>query len=163
MSTISINREQESQLHNARCYFFQFKEKYSEIFGKEVMRDFNQAFQYFIKAHDPIREIADKRSEERFEHYEFIRQQYKLSAVWSMSEYDRLDEPVDRDIKTIKYYDVIVPVVQLRPYGKMCWIDVYTACDIAIKKSHDEHHIFIEYLHREDSDPEGQYTLSCGS
>ena len=162
-NTFTINREQQSQLHNARVYFNLFKDKYSEIFGKEVMRDFNQAFNYFIQAHNPIRELEDKRSEERFDHYHSIQQLYKLSAVWSMTEYDRLDEPVDRDIKTIKYYDIVVPVVQRYPEREKTWIDVYEACDVAIKESGDEHHIFIEYLHREETDPEGQYTLSTGS
>lgn len=160
---IAINREQQKNLHNARCYFKQFEYKYSEIFGKEVLRDFKQAMKYFIEAHDPIRLIEDTRAEDRFNHYEAMRQYYGLSAVWSMTEYDRLDDNTDRDIKTIKYYNVIVPVVKRPEHPWLRWTDVYEACDKAIKQSGDEHHIFIEYLHREDSDPEGQYTLSTGS
>jgi hypothetical protein len=160
---IAINREQQMNFHNARCYFLQFKDKYSEIFGKEVLRDFNKAMNYLISAHDPVRALEDKRSEDRFEHYEAMRKHYGLSAVWSMMEYDRLDDNTDKDIKTIKYYDVIVPVVKRPEHPWLRWTDVYEACDKAIKESGDEHHIFIEYLHREDSDPEGQYKLSTGS
>lgn len=160
---IAINREQQKNFHNARCYLLQFKEKYSEIFGKEVLREFNQAMKYFTTAHDPVRALEDRRSEDRFEHYEAMRKHYGLSAVWSMMEYDRLDDSTNIDIKTIKYYDVIVPVVKRPEHPWLRWTDVYEACDKAIKLSEDEHHIFIEYLHREDSDPEGQYTLSTGS
>lgn len=162
-NNIAIDREQQMNLHNARCYFLQFKEKYSEVFGKEVVRDFNQAMKYFLEAHNPIREIEDKRSEDRFEHYEAMRKYYGLSAVWSMIEYDRLDDSTDRDVKTIKYHDIIIPVVKRPEHPWLRWTDVYEACDKAIKESGDEHHIFIEYLHREDTDPEGQYTLSTGS
>lgn len=160
---IAIGRTQQQQLHNARCYFLQFKDKYSEIFGKEVLRDFNQAMKYLLEAHDPIRRIEDERAENRYAHYEAMREYYKLTAVWSMSEYDRLDDNTDKDIKSIKYYDVVIPVVKRPEHPWLRWTDVYEACDKAIKESGDQHHIFIEYLHREDSDPEGQYTLSTGS
>lgn len=163
VNDILVNREQQKDFHNARCYFLQFKEKYGEVFGKEVIRDFNQALNLFLKAHNPIREEEDKRFEERYNHYEAMRKYYNLTSIWSMNEYPRLDDNTDRDIKTIKYYDVIVPVVKRPEHPWLRWTDVYEACDKAIRESGDDHHVFIEYLHREDTDPEGQYILSCGS
>jgi len=77
---IAINRQQQMQLHNARCFFEQFREKYTGILGAEVLRDFNNALRYLTDAHTPIRAIESERSENRHAHYEAMRKHYNLTG-----------------------------------------------------------------------------------
>jgi len=163
---IAINRQQQMQLHNARCFFEQFKKKYTGILGVEVLRDFDNALKYLTDAHKPIRAVESERSENRHAHYEAMREHYNLTAVWSMYEYPRLDDNVDAefaDITSILYHLNEVPVIKRPEHPWLRWTDVYEACDKAIQLSNDTHHIYIEYLYQDDNDPKGLYRLQTGS
>ena len=163
---IAINRQQQMQLHNARCFFEQFREKYTGILGTEVLRDFNNALRYLTDAHTPIRAIESERSENRHTHYEAMRKHYNLTAVWSMYEYPRLDDAVTgelADITSILYQLNEVPVIKRPEHPWLRWTDVYEACDKVIQLSNDTHHIYIEDLYQDDDDPKGLYRLQTGS
>lgn len=165
-NVIGITREQQRDLHNARCYFEQWLQRYEDVLGQIVIDDFKKAYKLLAVAHDPIREQEDARWENRNNHYEAMRQYFKFKTIWSDYSIERLDEelPPERlDITHVKYYNQLVAVESRPEIGRLDWLAVWAAADKAIIGSGDSHHIFVEGIRKNVNDPEGVYELNVGS
>lgn len=88
-------------------------------------------------------------------------EKYGFLAYWSIYPCPKWDEK--SDIKYIRYSDhwgpmgeVVIPVS-----SPSTWLDVYFACDAAIRYSGDHHHVFVESLI--PTRTAGHYTLHTGS
>lgn len=164
MNNISISRDQQRDLHNARCYFQSFADKYADILGQRVIADFNHAYDIFKRAHDPIREEENARMDRRYDHYEAIRKHLGLKTIWSDYDVELLDEGLPLklvDITHVRYYNQLVAVE--KPMGSPRWLDLWIAADKAILQSDDPHHIYVEGFYRKDDYPIGVYQVITGS
>lgn len=166
MNDIVINRNQQRDLHNARCYFQSFADKYADILGKRVITDFYHAFECFKQAHDPIREEENQRMDRRYKHYEAMRSYFSYHSVWSIYEVERLDNSLPSnylDITHVKYYNQLVKVEKREGAVGLDWLALWAAAEKAILLSNDTHHIFIEGFSQSKEDPVGVYNLTTGS
>lgn len=161
-----ITREQQRDLHNARCYFHQFEERYGDVLGQRVIDDFRRAYKLLCQAHDPILDQENERFDRRSAHYNAMQQHFKFKTVWSMFDIERLDEGLPQkhlDLTHVKYYDQLVAVKQREGSLGLDWLAVWAAADQAIRQSGDTHHIFVEGIYKNAEDPVGVYRLTTGS
>jgi hypothetical protein len=163
---IVITREQQRDLHNARCYFHQFEERYGDILGQRVIDDFRRAYKLLCSAHDPILDEETSRWDRRNEHFTKVQREHRFKTVWSIYDIERLDEALPSkylDITHVQYYNQLVAVERRDGTTGFDWLDLWIAAEKAINQSNDSHHIFVEGFYREDSDPVGVYRLTTGS
>lgn len=165
-NNITISREQQRDLHNARAYFHQWYDQYRDVLGQRVIDDFSKAFGLLIQAHNPIRAEEDKRWDERNDHYNSMKACFGFKSVWSDYDIERLDDPLPSkylDITHVKYYSQLVAVEKREAAAGLDWIALWAAADKAIEQSGDTHHIFVEGFYKDENDPVGVYRLTVGS
>lgn len=165
-NNISINREQQRDLHNARVFFQDFLDRYEDVLSERVKTDFNYALTHLIRAHDPIRAEENKRFDERHDHFQSMKALFKFKTIWSDFDIERLDEnlPIQYlDMTHVKYDNQLVAVEPRPELGRVDWLAVWKAADKAIVDSGDTHHVYVEGFYKTGKDPEGVYQVITGS
>lgn len=160
-NSITIDRQQQRDLHNARCYFESAIERCND---ERLIGTLQKALDVFKSAHDPIRTEENARFDARFEHYETKRKQYKFKSVWSIFEVPDVEYEVTPDlvdITHVKYYNQLVAVE--KGNGQLTWVDLWRAANEAIIASGDLNHVYVEAFYQRAEDPKGVYQLVTGS
>ena len=160
-NSITIGRQQQRDLHNARCFFEMAIERCEDAKVAETLK---KAMGYFTSAHAAIRQQENDRFETRFQHFREAQHQYGFSTVWSIFEVPRVEYEVTPelvDITHVKYYNQLVAVE--KPEGQLRWVDLWRAADKAIAESGDKHHVFVEGFYQRKEDPIGTYQIITGS
>ena len=98
--------------------------------------------------------------ERNSKHYDAISEEHGFKSIWCVHEVTDLNTPFAGAATHVLYKDHWGPGDVLVPIDGNTWVDLWRAADEAIKKSCDNHHIFIEAFIPGD---EGVLVLSTGS
>jgi hypothetical protein len=81
----------------------------------------------------------------KYEHYQSVRKDLGLDAIWSIYEVRDLNErhPFSSDVFVVYKDHWGKETVHCAVYGST-WAAIYTAANACIRQSGDEHHVFIE-------------------
>lgn len=154
MSTYTINDEQVRNFHNALCDLNLFKQRMEDTLSKDALNEFYRAYNAFSEAFKPVREEADRRWEEKYEHYSKVREMNNLKSIWSMFEVDNVFDLSGLQAEKLIYEDHWggKQVTVNLPGGNLQFWDLWKAAEEAIINSNDTHHIFIEkFVKKEDN------------
>ena len=126
-------------------------QKLSEI-AKTIRNSLKEAYEQDNKSFDV-----------KNDHYESVRLDLGLSAVWSIYEVDNLNErhPYG-DVLQVAYTDHWGEQPVYVEVNGLTWAALYVAANAAIRDSGDRHHIYIEDFRPNPKNPQ-QLILSTGS
>ncbi len=94
----------------------------------------------------------DQAFELKSDHYETIQNSNDFYSRWSLYDVDDLTHPHGYSQSVLVYQNHWGGKVVLIPITGLTWVDLWRAADLAIKKSGDDHHIFIEGFCANDQD-----------
>ena len=143
MQTVTLHSEDFKTVHNTLCEL------------RSIVGDMQQSMvkvgrlEAVIQSFEQGLADAYRQDSEAFDHkhdyYTSVRQEMKFRSIWSMFEIDDFytPHPFPSDSFVVydqhwgdgrKHYPVMGPN----------WIDLWSAADLAIRESGDDHHIFVE-------------------
>jgi hypothetical protein len=132
---VTLTAEEFKTLHNALCALDCLNDDKIST-QVEIIRD------ALTGAYDQESAAFDR----KFEHYDSVRKDLGLNAIWSITEVDNLNErhPYPSDAFVVyKNHWGENKQVHCAVYGGT-WAAVYVAANACIRNSGDEHHVFIE-------------------
>ena len=161
METVTLQAEDFRTVHNTLCELRSIVGDMERSLVKvERLESVIQRFEQGLA--DAYRQDSEA-FDRKHEHYAEVKQQEGLRAIWSIFEVEELGEQHPfKDALQVAYKDHWgeEAVYEAIPGGT--WIDLYIAADRCIRRSGDDHHIFIEAFHPNKECPE-QLILSTGS
>ena len=109
----------------------------------------------------PFWDTEEDARDKNFNQLSEISDQNKIKTVWSISEVSalQLDDKCPYPVKNIHYSG---NTITFNKSKKVLWIDMWKAADELIRRSEDDHHIFIEGFDEDKNNP-GNYYLITGS
>ena len=92
-------------------------------------------------AYQQERDVTDR----RYDHYNSVKRELGLSAIWSMTEVDNLSErhPFE-GVTTVTYKDHWGDSPVVTQINGSTYAALYVAANACIRDSGDEHHVYIE-------------------
>jgi hypothetical protein len=138
------------QVHNALCDLNQVARKLGEV-SPHLAADILKSLEQIRKPLRPAYDEDQRLSEARENHYESWGEEFGIkNSAWSMSEVDYMTSPspyLKSDMpKLLVYKDHWghQPVMTELEPGIRHWGYLWLMSDLLIRRSGDEHHIFIE-------------------
>lgn len=159
----TITAEEFKTIHNALCNLDSVTRQLEDVLKPEL-------FEKLAKAGSTIREGlqgAYRQDNEAFEtknnHYDRIKEELGLRAIWSLYEVDNLSDrhPFEGATKVV-YKDHWGDTPIEKTINGATWAALYVAADACIRESGDGHHVFIEQFSPSKNDA-GALFLSTGS
>lgn len=113
----------------------------SQIKNKDVAEQVEVIRQALQGAYEQEREISDR----KYEHYNQVKKDLGLDAIWSMTEVDDLyGFHHFEGVSTLMYKDHWGDNYVSKSFRGNTWAALYVAANACIRDSGDEHHLFIE-------------------
>lgn len=163
METVVLKGEDFRTVHNTLCELRDVQQRLTGVINLELAARLQAVVLGFEQG---LRDAYDQESAafgRKSDHYEEQRQQLGLKTVWSVYSVTDLTEPHPYTAaREICYRDHWgdQPVYETIPGDT--WLDLYRAADHAIRRSGDDHHIFIESFEPVADQPR-QLRLTTGS
>lgn len=104
----------------------------------------------------------DQEWQRKNNHYTLIQEQSNFSSVWSMYEISDFSQVPYPDARRLIYYNHWGPEHITVDLVAGDWHALWSAADSAIRRSGDQHHIYIEKIEPSEGDPT-TLTLQTGS
>jgi len=107
--------------------------------------DVNAQVEIIRNALNDAYEQERKATDDLYEHYNSIKNELGLDAIWSIYEVKNLfDLHHYKRVKTMTYKDNWGGDTFTAPINGFTWADLYVAANAAIRDSGNEHHVYIE-------------------
>lgn len=158
-----ITAEDFKTIHNALCELRSLQERLTGVISdtiadrlQGVVKDFERGLE---SAYEQDRAAFDA----RYNHFERIRDELGLRAIWSLFEVDNLSDrhPFEGADRVVYENHWGAKPVQCSING-LTWAALYVAANACIRDSGDDHHIYIESFVPSEDDPR-TLLLHCGS
>ena len=162
METVTLHAEDFKKVHNTLCDLRSLVQRMTESMIKidDVQRIIEGFEQGLADAYRQDSEGFDR----KHDHYSEVKQQLGLRSVWSVYEVADLGQqhpfPGAQQVAYRDHWGEEGTVFE--EIKGDTWAALYVAADAAIRRSGDEHHIFIEQFRPNKECPE-QLLLSTGS
>lgn len=161
METVTLRSEDFKTVHNTLCELRSIVGDMERSMVKvERLEAVIQSFeQGLADAYRQDNEGFDR----KFEHYAEVKQQLGLRSIWSVFEVEDLSQQHPfQGAQQVAYVDHWGGEPVFEEIKGETWAALYVAADAAIRRSGDEHHIFVEAFRPNKDCPE-QLVLSTGS
>ncbi len=140
---VTLTASEFKDLHNALCELRNLAERmnYSMIKIDDVQNVISSMECSLRGAYDQDNADFDR----KYSHYSEVRKELGLEAIWSLYEIENLNErhPFPSDAFVVYKDHWGKETVHCAVYGPT-WAAIYMAANSCIRKSGDEHHVFIE-------------------
>lgn len=156
----TITAEEFKKLHNGLCDLRHAIDRLEGVLSPEIFKLLVKAKEQIsvglVGAYDQDEQAYTRKSR----HYESVKKDLGLDAIWSVSEIDDLNKPHP--------FEGVTKVVYRNHWGRKpvsctingnTWAALYVAANACIRDSGDNHHVFIENFTKEDD----TLILSTGS
>lgn len=163
METVTLQSEDFKTVHNTLCELRTVQEKLTGVINNDLADQLQSIIRGFEQGLKNAYDQDHAQFEHKMEHYSVIQQQEGLRSIWSIFTVEELGEPHPYLAATeVCYRDHwgTAAVYETIPGGT--WIDLYRAADRCIRRSGDDHHIFIEGFEPVADQPH-QLRLTTGS
>ncbi len=163
METVTLHSEDFKTVHNTLCELRSVQERLTGVISNDladrlhrVVKGFEQGL---ANAYEQDRSAFDR----KMDHYDEVRQAQGFKTVWSIYEIEELGQPHPFEgALQVVYKDHWGDQPVVEEINGPRWVDLYAAADAAIRRSGDDHHIFIEAF-RPVADQPHQLRLTTGS
>ena len=145
MQTVTLKGQDFKTVHNTLCELRGLQERVTGVVSNELAAKLQSIIQGFEAGLEDAYAQDEREFDLRMDHYSEFKKANQLQTIWSMFEVPNLNDSHD--------YGVIRSLVYKQHWGPepvevavegTTWGDLYRAADSAIRKSGDDHHIFIE-------------------
>ena len=134
MVSVSLTAKEFQTIHNALWYLNRANEP-------EVQKQVEIIRSALKGAYEQERQINDRRAD----HYQQVKKDLGLDAIWSMTEVDNLSDPHPYEgVKYVTYKQFCGEGVVTKAINGNTWAALYVAANACIRDSGDDHHVFIE-------------------
>lgn len=160
METVTLHSEDFKTVHNTLCELRSVQQMIVEQpLGDLLAKIVRQFEQGLANAYEQDHAGFEAKND----HYEEERQRSGLRSIWSIYEVEELgDQHPYGDIREVCYRDHWGDEAVYETVEGGTWIDLYEAADRCIRRSGDDHHIFIEAFEPVANQPH-QLRLTTGS
>jgi len=156
----TLTAQEFSDLHNANCELRGILQSMEGVVNEKLKDRFEKALEQINKALENAYAQDDAAFNKNSLHYDAISAKHGFKSIWSVHEVSDLNTPFAGTATHLLYKDHWGEFEVLVPINGNTWVDLWSAAEEAIKKSTDDHHIFIEAFISGD---DGILVLSTGS
>ncbi len=163
METVTLYAEDFKTVHNTLCELRSVQQRLTGILNQDLADQLHRVVRGFEAGLKNAYDQDSAAFELKSEHYSEVKKAEGLRSIWSIYEVEELGEQHPyRDATEICYMDHWgdEAVYETIPGGT--WRDLYIAADRCIRRSGDDHHIFIESF-KPVADQPHQLRLTTGS
>ena len=156
----TLTAKEFSDIHNAKCELNGILQAMEGVVHPNLQERFEKALALINKGLENAYKLDEEAYERKSAHYDAISTEHGFKTIWSVHEVDDLNAPFAGAATHLLYKDHWGEFEVLVPINGNTWVDLWSAAEEAIKKSTDDHHIFIEAFISGD---DGILVLSTGS
>jgi hypothetical protein len=163
METVTLRGEDFKTLHNTLCDLRNLVERMEQSMIKTS--EFDRIIEGFQMGLKDAYEQDNSSFDRKHDYYGRFREENSLTTIWSvyeLQEHGFLRDHPFQGAQQLCYRDHWGDEPVFEPIEGRTWGDLYRAADRAIRRSGDDHHIFIEAFHANEQCPE-QLFLITGS
>lgn len=157
-----INDENIDSLESIYPKLCALKSRLEKVVHPDLIKDIEKMQDIMKEVFEATWDSEERKIDENLDKLSEISDKYKLFTSWSISEIsaEDLDKPFsEKPIKTISYEKG--GTHKFKGEGQICTgLGIWLIADKLIKKSEDDHHIFIEEI--KETEP-GHYEIYTGS
>jgi len=158
----TLTADEFKTIHNALCELDHVKQTLEDILSKDLYIKLAKATSQIREGLANAYEQDNKSFENKSDHYDQVRKELGLTAVWSIYEVDNLSERHPFKGVTKVVYQAYGSGDHEVAINGSTWAALYVAANALIRDSGDEHHSFIEGFTQSSIDPTILF-LSTGS
>lgn len=161
METVTLRGEDFRTVHNTLCELRNLVERMTHSMIK--IDDVQRIVEGFEAGLQDAYAQDNRAFEDKMDHYTEVKQQEGLRAIWSIFSVEELGEQHPYlNATEICYRDHWGDAAVYETIQGGTWVDLYIAADRCIRRSGDDHHIFIESFQPVADQPH-QLRLTTGS
>lgn len=150
-------------VHNTLCELRSVQQQLTGVINDSLADRLQLVVKSFEQGLKGAYEQDDRAFDELSDHYEAVRQGAQLKSIWSIFSVRDLSQPHPYvDAAEICYRDHWGDQPVYETITGPTWADLYAAADRSIRRSGDDHHIFIESFQPVAEQPH-QLRLTTGS
>jgi hypothetical protein len=159
----TLTADEFKTIHNALCDLDSVKQSLEDVLNKDLYIKLAKATSQIREGLANAYEQDNKSFDEKSNHYDSVRTDLGLTAIWSIFEIDNLsDRHPFGDVLQVAYTDHWGEKPVYAEVNGLTWAALYVAANAAIRDSGDKHHIYIEDFRPNPKNPQ-QLILSTGS
>ena len=134
MVPVTLTAKEFNTIHNALCSL-------DNVNDDKVIQKVEEIRLALQGAYEQERQIKDR----RYDHYNQVKKDLGLDAIWSVTEIDNLNEPHPYEgVKYVTYKKFWGEGIVTQAINGNTWAALYVAANACIRDSGDDHHVFIE-------------------
>jgi hypothetical protein len=153
MSAFTITKEEFKNVHNGVCEIRHAIEQLDGIINDDFMTKLNAGINKLELGLQSVHEQDQNDFDSKFAHYDTVREDLGLAAVWSLYKVDNLnDRHPFEGVTQVAYKDHWGNKTVSCSVNGLTWSALYVAANACIRDSGDDHHTFIEHFAPSESD-----------
>lgn len=163
METVTLHSEDFRTVHNTLCDLRSVQERLTGVISNELADKLHMIIKGFEAGLKNAYAQDAAAFDRKNDHYTEVKQRMGLSSIWSIYEVEDMDllHPY-HNAAEICYRDHWGEEAVYETIQGVTWADLYAAADRCIRRSGDDHHIFIEHFESVADQPH-QLRLTTGS
>jgi hypothetical protein len=158
----TLTADEFKTIHNALCELDHVKQTLEDILSKDLYIKLAKATSQIREGLANAYEQDNKSFENKSDHYDQVRKELGLTAVWSIYEVDNLSERHPFKGVTKVVYQAYGSGDHEVAINGSTWAALYVAANALIRDSGNDHHIYIESFRQSSISPEILF-VSTGS
>ncbi len=163
MENVVLKGQDFKTVHNTLCELRNIQQRLTGVISDDLAGQLHTVIQGFEQGLADAYAQDDAGMDAKMDHYHAVQQEMELCSIWSMFEVEDLNQPHPYSLaREICYRDHWGDAAVYETIPGPTWRDLYAAADRCIRRSGDDHHIFIEALHPVADQPH-QLRLTTGS
>ncbi len=150
MDNFVITSEEIRNIHNGLCYLRDAIDRLEDTLSPHVVKELRKAKSEIQKGFSSARFQKEDQWDRRNNHYTELKEHFKFKSVWSMYDFDDLDQIafIIEEDSVLVHDNFVVPL----PVGPVTWFQMWRAAEEAIVAVGGDH-IFIESLTQSSINP----------
>jgi hypothetical protein len=163
METVTLKGKDFTLLHNSLCELRTVQQQLSGVISDTLAERLQRVVRDFEDSLDDAYAQDNTAFDRKHDHYRTVQQQLGLKTIWSLYEVpDLAAEHPYTAAREICYRDHWGKEAVYETIPGDTWAALYTAADRCIRRSGDDHHVFIEAFEPVANQPH-QLRLTTGS
>jgi hypothetical protein len=159
----TLTTEEFKNVHNGMCKLTAIMGELEDTIHPLLFKKLLQAKAEIAKGLEGAYEQDNNAFENKYSHYENVRNDLGLNTVWSMFEVNNLnDRHTFEGATAVVYKDWMTDKDIVVEINGLTWAALYVAANAAIRNSTDNHHVYIEGFEQSSIDSTVVF-LSTGS
>jgi hypothetical protein len=165
VNTVVIQGKDFTTVHNTLCELRTVQERLTGVISNSLADQLQAVIKGFEQGLADAYEQDNEVFESKMDYYSEFQSENRLKTIWSIFDlpvHGFLEDHPYTAAREISYKDHWGKDAVCEPIMGPTWGDLYRAADAAIRKSGDDHHIFIEHFYTVAEQPR-QLKLTTGS